>query len=982
MAFSLSWPLPRPVELPMTEAELRDAGARADPDALLRMVEQEGERAARGKLRVYFGASAGVGKTFAMLTAARAAKAEGTDVAIGVAETHGRAETEALLAGLERLPMRAVSYRGRVLHEFDLDGALARHPALILVDELAHSNAPGSRHPKRWQDIQELRAAGIDVWTTVNVQHLDSLNEAVGGITGIRVWETVPDAVFDGADEVVLVDLPADELLRRLGEGRVYLPEQAGHAARHFFRKGNLIALRELALRRTAERVDHDVRAWRQSEPVKPVWRTREAVLACIGSGADAGQVVRSARRLAGQLDCEWHVVTVATPRLAPPSERARARLKDAMRMAEQLGARTETLAGADMVQAVAGYVRRHNLTKVVIGRAPGEWRRGGASLAERARSLLALGLSPLVGAPAAWFGRRSFADALATGCPEIDIIRVAADIAGNPARTVPRPRHDADDRQAEAGTAGAGRGDYLWAVVWCAGASALSALATPWFDVVNIAMLFLAAVMGVALRHGRGPAALASVLSVAAFDFFFVPPRLSFAVTDVQYLLTFVVLLAVGLVIGQLTAGLREQAQLAVQRETDARTLYELARELSSALTLDQIVPIGSRFLRAAFDANSAFFLTSSDGKLLPPVTDPGQQDTAARTDSIDRVLAQWVFDHGQPAGTGTDTLPGSTVLYLPLKAPMRTRGVLAVEPAAWRAFAQPALRRQVDAFCTLIAIAIERLHYVEVAQQALLSMESERLRSSLLAAVSHDLRTPLTGLIGMAETLRRADPPLAPSVADTVAAMLEQAQRMRTMVVNLLDMARLQSRDVRMRRAWQSVEELIGSSLAAMREALSRHRVEVAGLSRVLLVECDAVLIERVLCNLLENAGKYTPAGTTIRVSAGAVEAGEGGEGGEGGGEIRIAVEDEGPGVPSGQERQIFEKFTRGQRESATAGVGLGLAVCEAIVQAHGGRIWVEPARSAARQSVHGPGARFVVALPRGNPPAVEAEPDVPPA
>lgn len=957
--------LPSAIELPMTEAELRDTGARADPDLLLRRVRQEGERDARGKLRVYFGASAGVGKTFAMLAAAKAAMAQGTDVAIGVVETHGRAETEALLTGLERLPMRDVPYRGRVLQEFDLDGALARHPALILVDELAHSNAPGSRHPKRWQDIQELCAAGIDVWTTVNVQHLDSLNEAVGGITGIRVWETVPDAVFDGADEVVLVDLPADELLRRLKEGRVYLPEQARHAARHFFRKGNLIALRELALRRTAERVDHDVRAWRQSEPVQPVWRTREAVLACIGSGDDAAQVVKSARRLADQLDCDWHVVTVATPRLAPPSDRARGRLEEAMRMAEQLGARTETLAGADMVQAVAGYVRRHNLTKVVIGRAPGEWRRGGASLAERARSLLALGLSPLVGAPAAWFGRRSFADALAMGCPEIDIIRVAADTT----RADLRPRHDAAEQQGEAGTDGARRRDYLWAVVWCAGASALSALATPWFDVVNIAMLFLAAVMGVALRHGRGPAALASVLSVAAFDFFFVPPRLSFAVSDVQYLLTFVVLLSVGLVIGQLTAGLREQAQVAVQRETDARTLYELARELSSALTLDQIVPIGSRFLRAAFDANSAFFLTSPDGKLLPPVTDPEQQDTAARTDSIDRVLAQWVFDHGQPAGTGTHTLPGSTVLYLPLKAPMRTRGVLAVEPAAWRAFAQPALRRQVDAFCTLIAIAIERLHYVEVAQQALLSMESERLRSSLLAAVSHDLRTPLTGLIGMAETLRRSDPPLAPPVADTVAAMLEQAQRMRTMVVNLLDMARLQSRDVRINREWQSVEELAGSSLAAMREALSRHRIVVADLSAVPLVECDAVLIERVLCNLLENAGKYAPAGTTIRLSAEASDD-----------EIRIVVQDEGPGVPAGRERQIFEKFTRGQRESATAGVGLGLAVCEAIVHAHGGRIWVEPARSAERQAVHGPGARFVVALPRGNPPALEAEPEAP--
>ncbi|MBP0620062.1 sensor histidine kinase [Cupriavidus consociatus] len=952
----------------MPDTELRAAGARPDPDALLRQVQAETARAARGKLRVYFGASAGVGKTFAMLAAARAAAAQGVDVVIGVVETHGRAETEALVDGIERLPMKAVPYRERVLSEFDLDAALARRPALVLVDELAHSNAPGSRHPKRWQDIQELQAAGIDVWTTVNVQHLESLNEAVGGITGIRVWETVPDTVFDGADEVVLVDLPADELLRRLKEGKVYLPEQARHAARNFFRKGNLIALRELALRRTADRIDDDMRAWRQSEAVQAVWRTREAVLACIGSGDDAEQVVRSARRLAGQLDCDWHVVTVAKPRLAPRSEAARLRLQAAMRLAEELGARTETLAGNDMVLAVAGYVRRHNLTKVVLGRAPADWRHGG-SLVERARTLLGLALAPFVSGPGWLPGRRaSFADALARGCPEIDIIRVAAVMT----RADLRPRHAADDTATTASTEGARRKDYAWAVVWCAGATLLSALALPWFDVVNIVMLFLVAVVGVALRHGRGPAALASVLAVAAFDFFFVPPRLSFAVSDVQYLLTFLVLLSVGLVIGQLTAGLREQARLAVQREEDARTLYELARELSAALQSEQIVAIGSRFLRAAFDASSAFFLVSADGRLLPPVSDDGPArsmgDSTGHTDSIDRVLAEWVFHHGQPAGTGTDTLPGSTVLYLPLKAPMRTRGVLAIEPAVPHAFAQPALRRQADVFCTLIAIAIERLHYVEVAQQALLSMESERLRSSLLAAVSHDLRTPLTSLIGMAETMQRGTPPLAPPLDETVAAMLEQARRMRTMVVNLLDMARLQGRDVRIRQEWQSIEELAGASVAAMREALARHRVVVANLSQVPLVECDAVLVERVLCNLLENAAKYTPPGTEIRLSAMAA-----------GDEVWVVVEDDGPGVPRGRERQIFEKFTRGERESATAGVGLGLAVCEAIMQAHGGRIWVEPAQR-QDQPAHpddGTGARFTIALPRGNPPAIEPEP-----
>ncbi len=948
----------------MPDTAQRDAPGRPDPDALLQRMQQEGERAARGKLRVYFGASAGVGKTFAMLTAARALREQGSDVVIGVVETHGRAETEALIAGLERLPMKAMPHHkldDRVLQEFDLDGALARRPALILVDELAHSNASGSRHPKRWQDIEELLSAGIDVWTTVNVQHLDSLNEAVGGITGIRVWETVPDTVFDDADEVILVDLPADELLRRLRDGKVYLPEQARTAATNFFRKGNLIALRELALRRTADRVDDDVRAYRHAESIRPVWRTREAVLACIGTGDDAAQVVKSARRLAGQLDCDWHVVTVATPRLAPLAGHERANIEEAMRLAEELGARTETLAGSDIVQAVAGYVRRHNLTKVVVGRAPGNWRRNGGSLLARGRALLALGLSPFLGARAWLFGRHSFADSLALGCPEIDVIRVAADAMGADTRGRAQPaggRADVreDSARNDDSSVVAHRIDYLWAVAWCGGASLLSALTRPWFDLVNIAMLFLAAVVGVALRHGRGPAALASVLSVGAFDFFFVPPRMSFAVSDVQYLVTFAVLLTVGLVIGQLTAGLREQAQVSVERETDARTLYELARELSAALMPEQIIDISSRFLQAALGARSAFFLVSPKGRLMPPVIDPTQRGN----DAIDPVLAQWVFDHGQPAGTGTHTLPGSTVLYLPLKAPMQTRGVLAVEPQEWRALARPERRRQIDVFATLIAIAIERLHYVEVAQQALVSMESERLRSSLLAAVSHDLRTPLTSLIGMAETMQRTEPPLPASLSETVAAMREQALRMRTMVVNLLDMARLQSRDVRMQKEWQSLEELVGAALAGMRDALSRHRVSVADLSALPLVECDAVLMERVLCNLLENAAKYTPPGTGIRISGEVVEA-----------EVRLAVADDGPGVPRGQELSIFQKFTRGERESATAGVGLGLAVCEAIVQAHGGRIWVESVNADHT------GARFVVALPRGNPPAIEPEP-----
>ncbi|KQZ99181.1 sensor histidine kinase KdpD [Achromobacter sp. Root565] len=925
------------------------AGERPDPDALLKTLDDAERQAVRGKLRVYFGSSAGVGKTYAMLAAARAQAAQGTDVLAGIVETHGRRETATLLDGLPVLPLKDVAYRGHTLKEFDLDGALLRRPALVLVDELAHSNAPGSRHAKRWQDIQELLAAGIDVWTTLNVQHLDSLNEAVGSITGVRVWETVPDDVFDAADEVILVDLSADELLRRLKEGKVYLPEQARHAARNFFRKGNLIALRELALRRTAEHVDDDVQAYRRDRAIEPVWRTREAIVACIGSDADAEYVIRSAHRMSQQLDCDLHVVTIDTPRAAPPAAAEVDRLQHGLALADALGARTETLAGGDMVDAVVRYVRRHNITKAIVGRTrAGGWQRLRLSLT----ALLTAIMSP------GWLWRRhSFADMLAAGCPEIDIIRLGAPPVPAPAPPGRDPftlgRRPSGDERGARPLAG-----YAWALCYCAVATALSALAFPTLHQTNIVMLFLLAVAAVALRHGRGPAALASVVSVGLFDFFFVQPLSSFAVSDVQYLLTFGVLLGVGLLIGQLTAGLRLQAQASVKREADARSLYEFARELSSALLPEQIVALAGSFVHATFGARCSLYILGLDDRLK--LASPANGDTPAP----ESALAQWVYDHGQPAGAGTATLSNSALLYLPLKAPMRTRGVLVLDAPRRSLYTNPDTRRQVEAYATLIAIALERLHYVEVAQQAVVSMESEKLRNSLLAAVSHDLRTPLTSLVGMTDTLMRQQHKLPDGVQDTVRAMRDQAQRMHALVVNLLDMARLQSRDAPLRMEWQSIEELVGAALAAMREPLAGHRIEIAPLSSLPLVECDGVLIERVLCNLLENAGKYTPAGSTLRIHA-FVHESEAHEA-----EMRVAVADNGPGVAPGAERRIFEKFTRGERESATPGVGLGLAVCEAIVAAHHGRIWVEHAPGQAS------GAQFVFSLPLGAPPQIQPE------
>ncbi|WP_083228927.1 sensor histidine kinase [Bordetella sp. H567] len=933
---------------------------RPDPDALLRDIDGAAQRAARGRLRLYFGASAGVGKTYAMLAAAAAQRALGVDVLAGVVETHGRRETAALLDGIPLLPRMDHAYRGHVLREFDLDGALARRPALVLVDELAHSNAPGARHAKRWQDVEELLAAGIDVWSTLNAQHLESLNQAVGSITGIPVWETVPDRLFDAADEVVLVDLPPDELLRRLRDGKVYMPEQARHAARNFFRKGNLIALRELALRRMAERVDDDVQAYRRDRAVDTVWRTREAIVACLAPDAEAEYVVRAAHRLAQQLDGELHVVTVEAPSLIAPTAAQRLALQAALAVARDLDARVDTLGGADMVQALVAYVRRHNVTKAVIGRTRAARGRG---LGTRWGEWLAVLLSP-----AGLWRRRSFADLLASGCPELDVIRLAApsqaSAARAPAMRLGAPPAGTPPAQASAAPQRPGSpplpadaaprrrlGGYAWSGIYCAIATAISLIAFPALHQTNIAMFYLLAVMAVALRHGRGPAALASVISVAAFDFFFVQPTRSFAVSDVQYLVTFFVLLTVGLLIGQLTAGLRQLALSSARRESVARGLYEFARELSSALLPEQIVASASSYLNAAFGTPCALLLLGNDDRLaLASADTPLQVETA---------LAQWVSDHGQPAGCGTHTLSGSPLLYMPLKAPMRTRGVLVLAPPGGASFMTSEDRPHLDAYATLIAIAIERVHYVEVAQQALVDMASEKLRSSLLSAISHDLRTPLTSLVGMTDTLMRDPAALAPAHREIALAMREQARRMHAMVVNLLDMARLQNREVTLRKEWQSVEELVGAAIAEMREPLRQHVVSVAPLSNLPLVECDGVLMQRVLCNLLENAAKYTPPGSHVHIDAIARDD-----------EILVRVADDGPGIPARLEKAIFEKFVRGERESATPGAGLGLAVCHAIMQAHQGRIRVEPGEAPWD------GARFVVQLPLTQAPAIAAE------
>ena len=930
--------------------------SRPDPDALLAQIQTDDARAARGRLRIYFGASAGVGKTYAMLVAGRQLKAQGRDVLAGVIETHGRAETLAQLQGLPVLPRRAfsaVNMRERSLLEFDLDAALLRQPALILIDELAHSNVAGSRHPKRWQDVEELLGAGIDVYTTLNVQHLESLNDVVGGITGIRVQETLPDTVFDRADEVVMVDTPADELIGRLAAGKVYLPAQAERAARNFFRKGNLMALRELALRRTADRVEDDVQAYRVNESIDPVWKTEAALLCCIGPQAGGADVVRSAARLAQQLAVSWHAVYVETPALQRLGNAQRERILRTVKLAEELGATTAVLAAQDEAHALVEHARHHNLSKLILGRRvdrragrsddPATPQRAAPSVCGRLWRRLARG--------------RRLSRQLAQLAPEFDLIEVgrsqrAEAVAGTPAL-----------REALATGAAPLRGGmrYVWAGALCAATTALALPLLPLLDLANIVMLFLLAVVGAALRFGRGPAVLAAFLNVAAFDFFFVPPRMSFAVSDAQYLLTFAVMLVVGLVTGQLTAGLRYEARIASHREARSRALFEVARELSSVLLTQQCVVIAEAAIAREFRGRAHVFLLDMQDQLQLPSSAPGEP-------TLDLGTAQWALAHNEAAGLGTDTLPGSAWLYLPLRAPMRTRGVLALQPEEPRLLLVPEQRRQLETFAGLAATALERVHYVDVAQQATVQMESERLRNSLLSALSHDLRTPLAALYGLSDLLVNSAAALPPAtqtaqtlaLRDTAQAIHAEARRINAMVNNLLDMARLQSGTVRLKREWQPIEEVVGSALRSVGSVLADHQVGIELAPELPLVHIDAVLIERVLANLLENAAKYTPPGSAVTISARVATP-----------DLLLTVSDNGPGLPAGREDALFEKFTRGERESATSGVGLGLAICRAIVEAHGGHIRVDPARADGPQR----GARFSVSLPLGHPPPMPA-------
>jgi len=892
--------------------------SRPDPDRLLANLQADEARARRGRLKIFFGATAGVGKSYAMLEDARRRRDDGVDVVVGYVELHGRPDTEALLEGLEVLPPLLLEHRGITLTEFDLDAALARRPHLMLVDELAHSNHPGARHPKRWQDIEELQDAGIDVYTTVNVQHLESLNDVVTQITGVAVRETVPDQVFAAADDVELVDLTPDELLERLAEGKVYLPDKARQAAEGFFRKGNLIALRQLALRATADRVDAAMHEYRDRHAISDTWATTDRVLVCVGPDPLSARLVRAAKRMASAMHAQWLAVYVETPALARLPQPARDTILRTLKLAEQLGAETANLSGESVAATLLDFARQRNVSRIVVGK-PNRTR------------WLARYKHPLV-------------DELIDTSGAIDIYVINGE-AGEESPTPPRvPKRNSRWPA------------YLKTLAVVALATLVSSEMSGRLERTNVVMIYLLGTVLVAARFGRGPSALAAVLSVALFDLIFVPPLYSFGVSDTQYVITFGVMLTTALLISNLAALGKRQASVARQRERRTAELYALSREMSRRRGLDELAKFLVRHVLASVDGEAAVLLPDADGKIQDPghFCDRGAERSESSLSRMpvpgnDLGIAQWAYDHGQKAGLNTDTLASAGAIYLPLNALKRCIGVLGLRPRETRQLTIPEQMHLVEALVNQAAVAMERVQLAQAAQEAGVQVESERLRNTLLSAISHDFRTPLATIIGSASTLRDSpagtlDATQRSTLLDT---LLHEADRMNRLIGNLLDLSRLDEGRVQLRRDWIAIDELIGAVLARLRETLARHPVSLHLDQDLPLLSGDEVMLEQLLSNLLENAARHTPAGTAIDIFATSTTT-----------NLELRVRDHGAGFAAGEEERVFAKFHQAAPERAQSGFGLGLAICKAVAEAHGGTI--------TAHNASGGGAEFRVVLP----------------
>ena len=872
--------------------------SRPSPDALLAAVRREA--GGRGRLKIFLGAAPGVGKTFEMLTTAQAKARAGLDVVVGVAETHGRAETEQLLAGLEIVPRRAVAYKGTRLDEMDLDALLARRPALALVDELAHTNAPGSRHPKRYQDVEELLDAGIDVDTTLNIQHVESLNDVVAQITRIRVRETVPDGILDRADDIEVIDLNPDDLIQRLKDGKVYLPRNAARALQHYFSRGNLTALRELALRRTADRVDDELLSHMRANAIPGPWGAGERVLVCVSEDARAPGLVRYAKRLADRLHAPWTALSVEGPRAQNLSEAARDRIADTLRLADRLGGEAATVPGSRRIaDDILAYARAANANHVVVGKS------------DRSR----------------WFEilNGSVVHDLVRGSGTISVHVIAGEAQGGAAQGQDQVRPKA----LRTAAAEPSRSAWPYAVALAAVGAALGiALALqPMLGVENADLVLLTAVVAVAVRFGLGPSLAAVVAASLAYNFFFLPPLYTFTIADPTNVAAFCLFTLVAVLVSNLAARTRQEAVVSRARAAASERLYGFSRKLAGCGTLDDVLWATAYQIAASLDVRVVLLLPEAGAIAVRAGYPP--EDTL---DAADLAAATWAFDNDRAAGRGADTLPGAKRLFLPMRTGRGTLGVIGLDADRPGPILSPESRRLVDALTDQGSLAIERVRLVEDLDRAERAAETDRLRQALLTSISHDLRTPLAAVLGAATTLRDLDDALdGPAKADLLATIIAESERLNRFIANLLDMTRLEAGAVVPNVALHDLTEIADTALRRLEAILSGHRVVVEIAPGLPALRLDPVLFEQVLVNLLDNAGKYAPEGSTIRL-----------RGRQEGARVLIEILDEGGGLPEDDLERVFDTFYRvAKADSVRAGTGLGLPISRGFIEAMAGTV-----------------------------------------
>jgi two-component system sensor histidine kinase KdpD len=863
---------------------------RPSPEALLAAAKQEG----RGRLKIFLGAAPGVGKTYEMLLSAQARRRDGVDVVVGVVETHGRRETKALLEGLEVIPRRQVEYKGHLLAEMDLDAILKRRPQLVLVDELAHTNAPGSRHPKRYLDVEELIAAGIDVFATLNIQHVESLNDIIARITRIRVRETVPDSILDQADDIEVVDLSPEDLIKRLREGKVYVPQQAERAVRHFFSQGNLTALRELALRRTAQRVDEQLLSHMREHAIVGPWPAGERVLVCVSEAPNTAGLIRYARRVAERLQVPWTAIYVETARTQRLSNPERDRIADFLRLAERLGASTVTIPGRNIADEVVAYATANNITQIVIGKS------------SRSR----------------WFemvhGSVVHELVRKTGPISVHVIS-AEDSESVPAKSV-QTRPEVEPLRP---------GPYLGSAMAVAIALGIGVLLQHFIAVQGISLVFLTAVLVSAVVWGLSSSLFACLLSVLAYNFFFLPPLYTLTIADPENVVALFFFLVVAVIVSNLTAGTRRQMVAARLRAKTTAELYAFSRKVAGIGALDDLLWATAHQVASMLNVRTVLLMPVKDGDGLEVASAYPPED---QLDDADIAAARWTWEHNRPAGRGADTLPGGKRLFLPLRTGSGPVGVIGIDRDAPGPLLTPDERRLLDALCDQAAVAIERISLAKGLDEARVLGETERLRAALLTSISHDLRTPLASILGTVSSLRSFPEKYSATEREELLATLQgEAERLNRFVSNLLDMTRLESGAIELKLELIDVAEIVGSALQRAGNVLAGHRVEVDIASDLPMLRLDAVLFEQVLFNLLDNAAKYSPAGSRIDIRA--TRDGE---------LIEIEVVDEGTGIPPSDFERIFDKFYRVQaQDRRRAGTGLGLAICRGFVEALGG--WI---------------------------------------